>query len=86
VTAFFTDCILKDEGLPNFNDAYRSEKKKAESLIAALGSDGFDLMAKFNFKGNIIEIGQKWGFTSKQFGVDPGKFIKDVLNRMKQAI
>ena len=26
VTAFFTDEILKEEKLPNFNDAYRSKK------------------------------------------------------------
>ena len=30
VTAFFTDSILKYEGLPNFNDAYRSKKRKVE--------------------------------------------------------
>ena len=93
VTAFFTDCILKDEGLPNFNDSYRSQKKKAESLIAASDSDGFDLMAKFNFKGNIIDIGQKWGFTIHTTVDRPGvvrpdfeKFRKDVLNKMNQAI
>ena len=36
VTAFFTDEILKEEGLPNFNDAYRTKKDKAKNLIDAL--------------------------------------------------
>src|SRR5205823_6076680 len=55
VTAFFTDSILNDEKLPNFNDAYRSEKHKAEKLTKALDPGGFDLIAKFNFQGNIAE-------------------------------
>jgi len=87
VTAFFTDLILTDEGLPNFNDAYRSKKKKVEALITALGSDGFDLIAKFNFKGTgVIEIGQKLGFTSKQFGASQGRGIREVLKRMEKAL
>jgi hypothetical protein len=87
VTAFFTDSILNDEGLPNFNDAYRSKKKNVETLITALGSDGFDLIAKFNFKGTgVIEIGQKLGFTSKQFGASQGGGIREVLKRMEKAL
>ena len=87
VTAFFTDAVLQDEGLPNFNDAYRSKKKKAESLIAALGSDGFDLIAKFNFQGGaVVEIGEKLGFTSKQFSDSQGRGIREVLKRMEKAL
>jgi hypothetical protein len=87
VTAFFTDAVLNDEGLPNFNDAYRSKKKKAESLIAALGSDGFDLIAKFNFQGGaVVEIGEKLGFTSKQFSASQGRGIREVLKRMEKAL
>lgn len=87
VTAFFTDCILKEEGLPNFNDAYRSKKKKAENLITALGADGFDLIAKFNFQGTgIIEIGEKLGFTRKQFSDSQGGGIREVLKRMEKAM
>jgi hypothetical protein len=86
LTAFFTDSILKDEGLPKFIDAYPRQKKKAATLITAFGSDGFDLMANFNFKGNIIEIGKRWGFTSKQFGADPGKVIREVLAKMEKAM
>jgi hypothetical protein len=87
VTAFFTDTVLKDEGLPNFNDAYRSKKKKAENLIAALGSDGFDLIAKFNFQGGaVVEIGEKLGFTSKQFSDSKGRGIREVLKRMEKTL
>jgi hypothetical protein len=87
VTAFFTDLILKDEGLPNFNDAYRSKKRKAETLIAALGSDGFDLIAKFNFKGTgVIEIGEKLGFTRKQFSDSKGRGTREVLKRMDKVL
>jgi hypothetical protein len=87
VTAFFTDSILKDEGLPNFNDAYRSKKRKAETLIAALGDDGFDLIAKFNFKGSsIVEIGEKLGFTRDQYVAAREKGIREVMKRMEQAM
>jgi hypothetical protein len=87
VTAFFTDLILKDEGLPNFNDAYRSKKRKAETLIAALGSDGFDLIATFNFKGTgVIEIGEKLGFTRKQFSDSKGRGTREVMKRMDKVL
>jgi uncharacterized protein DUF4157 len=87
LTAFFTDLILKEEGLPNFNDAYRSKKKKAEALIAALGTDGFDLIATLNFKGTgIIEIGEKLGFTRNQFSGSRGRGIEEVLKRMAKLL
>jgi hypothetical protein len=87
LTAFFTDLILKEEGLPNFNDAYRSKKKKAEALIAALGTDGFDLIATLNFKGTgIIEIGEKLGFTRNQFSGSRGRGIEEVLTRMAKLL
>jgi hypothetical protein len=87
ITAFFTDLILKEEGLPNFNDAYRSKKKKAEALIAALGTDGFDLMATFNFKGTgVIEIGEKLGFSRNQFSGSRGRGIEEVLKRMAKVL
>jgi hypothetical protein len=64
LSAFFTDCILRDEELTNYNDAYRDLKDKAGGLVKALGSDGFDLLAKFNFKGGgIVEIGEKLGLS-----------------------
>ena len=87
VTAFFTDEILKEEGLPNFNDAYRTKKDKAKNLIDALNPDGFDMMANFNFKGSgIVEIGEKLGFTRKQFGDAKGDGINEVLKRMEKVL
>ena len=87
VTAFFTDEILKEEKLPNFNDAYRSEKNKAKNLIDALKPDGFDMLANFNFKGiGIVEIGEKLGFTRKQYGDAKGDGIKQVFKRMENAL
>jgi len=87
VTAFFTDEILKEEGLPNFNDAYRTKKDKAKNLIDALKPDGFDMIATFNFKGaGIVEIGEKLGFTRKQYGDAKGDGIKEVLKRMEKVL
>ena len=87
VTAFFTDEILKEEGLPNFNDAYRTKKDKAKNLIDALKPDGFDMIATFNFKGaGIVEIGEKLGFTRKQYGEAKNDAIKEVLKRMEKAL
>jgi len=87
VTAFFTDCILRDEKLPNFIDANRTYKGKAEAMIKALGADGFDLIAKFNFQGTgILEIGKKLGYTDKQASAAPAKIIPDVMRLMDQAI
>lgn len=87
VTAFFTDEILKEEQLSTFKDAYRSKKDKAKNLIDALKPDGFDMMGNFNFKGSgIVEIGEKLGFTRKQYGdaKDDGK--KEVLKRMEKVL
>ena len=87
VTAFFTDEILKEEGLPNFNDAYRTKKDKAKNLIDALKPDGFDMIATFNFKGSgIVEIGEKLGFTRKQYGDAKNDAVKEVLKRMEKVL
>jgi len=87
VTAFFTDEILKEEGLPNFNDAYRTKKDKAKNLIDALKPDGFDMIATFNFKGSgIVEIGEKLGFTRKQYGEAKNDAVKEVLKRMEKVL
>ena len=87
VTAFFTDTVLNDEGLPDFNDAYRSKKKQARGLIASLGAGGFDLIARFNFKGSgIIEIGEKLGFTRQQFSASKGNGIPEVMKRMDKTL
>jgi hypothetical protein len=87
LTAYFTDCVLKDEELTNFNDAYSDLKKKAGKLVTALGSDGFDLLAKFNFKGGgIVEIGKKLGLSEKQYGELKGGGPKEVLKRMNDLL
>jgi len=87
VTAFFTDEILKEEKLPDFKDAYRSKKDKARNLIDALKPDGFDLMAKFNFKGGgTVEIGERLGFSRTDYGNAKGNGIKEVLKRMEKVL
>ncbi|HEX6606289.1 MAG TPA: DUF4157 domain-containing protein, partial [Chloroflexia bacterium] len=87
LTAFFTDCILKDEELTNYNDAYRDVKAKAAQIMKALGSDGFDLLAKFNFKGGgIVEIGEKLGLSRKQYADLKGAGQEEVLKRMNKLL
>ncbi len=87
LTAYFTDCILKDEELTNYNDAYRDVKAKAAQLMKALGSDGFDLFAKFNFKGGgIVEIGEKLGLSKKQYGDLKGGGPEEVLKRINKLL
>ena len=87
VTAFFTDEILKEEELPNFNDAYRSQKDKAKNLIDALKPNGSDMIGNFNFKGSgIVEIGEKLGFTRKQYGDAKDDANKEVLKRMEKVL
>ena len=55
VTAFFTDCVLQDEGFGNFNDAYRDQKKKAEKLMKGLSGNQFDVTASFNFNYQLFK-------------------------------
>lgn len=86
MTAYFTDKILNDEGLPNFNDAYRSQKHKVEALETALKPDGFDLIAKFNFQANITAIGAKLGVGPQQFQDDIPKRFREILTRINKLI
>ncbi len=86
LTSYFTDAILDEEKLPPFN-SYPDLKKKAEQLATTLGADGFDLLAKFNFKGGaIIEIGNKLGLTTKQYTDLQTKAAKEVLTRMNKVL
>ena len=64
VTAFFTDSILHDEGLTNFNDAYVRQKEEVKTKL--LKSLGFDVLASFNFKYNIVALANKLGISTKQ--------------------
>jgi hypothetical protein len=86
VTAYFTDLILNDEKLPNFNDAYRSKKHKVEALVKTLDPGGFDVIAKFNFQANITPIGEKLGVTPQQFADDVPKRFREILTRINKAI
>jgi len=90
ITAYFTDSVLNDEGLTNVKDAYRDLKKKAGKLVTALGSDGFDLVAKFNFIDSgllfLIEIGNKLGLSKKQYADLKGGGPKEVFKRMNDLL
>ena len=84
MTAYFTDFVLDEEKLPNFNDANRDRKKKVENLVTTLG---FDLVAKFNFKGAaVVEIGNKLGLSTKQYGDLKGEGLKEVLKRINSLL
>lgn len=86
LTAYFTDVILKEEELPPFN-SYADLKRKAEQLTTALGSNGFDLMAKLNFKGAaLVEIGDKLGLTTKQYADLKTDGAVEVLRRMNKLL
>ena len=64
VAAYFTDEILKDEKLTNFNDAYVKQKEEVETkLVKPLG---FDVLAGFNFKYDILGLANKLGISNKQ--------------------
>ena len=87
VTAYFTDLILNDEGLSGHVDSYSKLKKKAAKLVAALGSDGFDLIAKFNFQGaGIVEIGEKLGLSRNKYMALKGGAVTEVFKRMDAVL
>jgi hypothetical protein len=87
VTAYFTDLILSDEGLSGHVDSYSKLKKKAAKLVAALGSDGFDLIAKFNFQSaGIVEIGEKLGLSRNKYIALKGGAVTEVLKRMDAVL
>jgi hypothetical protein len=87
VTAYFTDLILSDEGLSGHVDSYSKLKKKAAKLVAALGSDGFDLIAKFNFQSaGIVEIGEKLGLSKDKYIALKGGAVTEVFKRMDAVL
>ena len=86
VTAFFTDCVLQDEGFGNFNDAYRDQKKKAEKLMKGLSGNQFDVTASFNFNYEFLKMANALGFTTKQFvALGTGGFT-ELAKRMKALL
>ena len=81
ITAYFTDIILHDEGLTNFNDAYIKEKEEAETQLVKIL--GFDLLANFNFRyNNIVELANKLGISNKQYGDFKEKAVTEVYKRL----
>ena len=87
VTAYFTDMIVQDEALPNFIDAYSSLKKKAATIVAALGKDGFDVMATYNFKtGSVLEIGKLLGISEKQYAALKGTVVSEILKKVNALL
>ena len=56
VTAFFTDTILKDEGLTKFIDAYARKKKKAEALNCASTSLSENMPLTAATSGSTSEV------------------------------
>lgn len=87
VTAYFTDTIVQDEGLPNFVDAYSSSKKKAAAIVAALGKDGFEVMATYNFKtGSVLEIGKRLGISEKQYAALKGTVVSEILKKVNALL
>ena len=86
VTAFFTDCVLKDEGFGNFNDAYRDQKRKAETLMKGLNGNPFDVTASFNFNYEFLKMATALGLTTKQFvALGTGGFT-ELAKRMKALL
>lgn len=66
-TAYMVDQVLDEEGLPKFIDAYSREKKKIAGLVTALGSKGFDLVARMYFNAELLSIGIALGVSEKQY-------------------
>lgn len=89
LTAYFTDIVLQEEGLTNYIDAYSRLKKQAGELVTGLGSNGFDLMANFNFVsagGGLVKIGNELGLSTQEFANLKGKGQKEVFKRMNKLL
>ena len=84
VTAFFTDSILNDEGLTNFNDAYVRQKDEVKTKL--LKPLGFDVLASFNFKYNIIGLANKLGISTKQFADFKAGAKTEVFKRLNALL
>jgi hypothetical protein len=85
VTAYFTDAVLSDEGFKNFNDAYRDQKKKAEKLIARLGTKQFEVIASFNFNFDIVRMANTLGITNAEYS-KLNKPATEVTKRLKALL
>ena len=84
VTAFFTDSILNDEGLTNFNDAYVRQKEEVKTKL--LKPLGFDVLANFNFKYDIVALANKLGISTKQFADFKAGAKTEVFKRLNALL
>lgn len=84
VTAYFTDIILNDEKLTNFNDAYINQKEEVETkLLPALG---FDVLASFNFNYGFLALANKLGISTQQFVDLKDKAMTEMCKRLNALL
>lgn len=83
LTAYFTDCLLHDEGLTNFVDAYANQKNDAIKLVKALG---FDVIANFNFKYGIVALANTLGISNKQYADLKAGAVTEVYKRLNALL
>jgi hypothetical protein len=87
VTAFFTDCVLREEHFSDFVDAYASQKEKAKTLIVdTLKPDGFNVIACFNFKFHITPLISKLGLTLQDYGKLGNQGLLEIAKRLDAAL
>lgn len=75
LTAFFTDCVLRDEGLSDVvNDEYKDEKRQIEKLVKKIG---FEKVADLYFTlGNLMEIARTFGIGKGESDIVKKIFLK----------
>jgi hypothetical protein len=87
VTAFFTDCVLRDEHFGDFIDAYASQKARAKNLIVdTLKPDGFNVVACFNFKFHITPLVLRLGLTLNEYGALRNNGPLEIAKRLDAAL
>ena len=87
VTAFFTDCVLRDEHFDDFIDAYARQKESAKNLIVdTLKPDGFNVMACFNFRFHITPLILRLGLTLDEYGALRNNGPLEIAKRLDAAL
>jgi hypothetical protein len=84
VTAYFTDIILNDEKLTNFNDAYINQKEEVKTKL--LEPLGFDVLANFNFNCGFLALANKLGISTKQFVDLKDKAMTEMYKRLNALL
>jgi hypothetical protein len=79
LTSYFSDCILKDEGVKDYRDGYGFKRDDAKKLIAHAG---FDPVAKWYWMGDRKDLMKKLGVTpgSRNEEKDFAKKLKKVMD------